>query len=59
MKTLRAAWGCWLIAAMLFFSGLPGAGTLILLAVIAGFVLSAMVMLSALTTGLSNKHGRQ
>ena len=41
MKTahlLRMAWLAWLVAAMLFFSGIPGSGGLVVAAVAAGFV---------------------
>ena len=41
---VRLAWLCWLIAAMLFFSGTSGAGRLLLLLVVAGFVLSLLAL---------------
>ena len=41
---VRLAWLCWLLAAMLFFSGTSGAGGPILLLVVAGFVLSLLAI---------------
>lgn len=56
MKTLlQTAWLCWLAAAMLFFSGTPGTGGVILLAVAAGFVLTGL----AITRGLLGRGSRR
>jgi len=41
---VRLAWLCWLLAAMLLFSGTPGAGGLGMLLVVAGFVLSLLAL---------------
>jgi hypothetical protein len=41
---IRLAWLCWLLAAMLFFSGTSGAGGLVLLLVAAGFILSLLAI---------------
>lgn len=41
---VRLAWLCWLLAAMLLFSGTSGAGGPILLLVVAGFVLSLLAL---------------
>ena len=41
---VRLAWLCWLIAAMLFFSGTSGAGGLLLLLLVSGFVLSLLAL---------------
>lgn len=41
---VRLAWLCWLLAAMLFFSGTSGAGGLVLLLGVAGFVLSLLAL---------------
>lgn len=40
----RLAWLCWLLAAMLFFSGTSGAGGLLLLLLAAGFALSLLAI---------------
>ena len=41
---VRLAWLCWLLAAMLFFSGKSGASGLPLLLVVAGFALSLLAI---------------
>ena len=41
---VRLAWLCWLLAAMLFFSGTPGFGGPIVLLVAAGFALSLLAL---------------
>lgn len=41
---VRFAWLCWLLAAMLFFSGTSGASGLLLLLVVAGFALSLLAI---------------
>ena len=41
---VRLAWLCWLIAAMLFFSGTSGAGGLLQLLLVSGFVLSLLAL---------------
>ena len=40
----RLAWLCWLLAAMLFFSGTSGAGGLLQLLLVARFVLSLLAL---------------
>ena len=48
VATVKTAWLCWLIAALLFFSGTKAPG-LILLLTAAGFGLSAWAIARALT----------
>lgn len=52
MKTthlLHAAWLAWLVAAILFFSGLRGSGGLVVAAVAAGFVLTGLALARSLS----------
>ena len=48
MTQVRFAWICWLIAAMLFFSGAKATGWLIVLCVVAGFGFSLLAILKSL-----------